>query len=156
VEHLKGASLGWAPSLPTNIRLGWKGLPRANTQAYQIILNNGHKKFYSTGPRPHHYIFLLSRNSRLVRLLLSVTHLFSKKERFSSKSDVCKQDRSVVCHSNRDVITSEISGTMTLSITTLDVMEKSQHSPEGYFTVLLCHNVQRHCVECHYAECCYA
>jgi hypothetical protein len=30
VEHLKGA----APTLPANIRLGWKGLPRKNTLAY--------------------------------------------------------------------------------------------------------------------------
>jgi hypothetical protein len=27
VEHLKGVSLGYAPALPANIRLGWKGLP---------------------------------------------------------------------------------------------------------------------------------
>jgi len=30
VEHMKGASL----DLPTYIRLGWKGLPGANTLAY--------------------------------------------------------------------------------------------------------------------------
>jgi len=29
VEHLKGASIGYGPALPTNIRLGWKGLPAA-------------------------------------------------------------------------------------------------------------------------------
>ncbi len=34
VEHLKGASLGKAPALPENIRLGWKGLPKTNTLAY--------------------------------------------------------------------------------------------------------------------------
>jgi hypothetical protein len=34
VEHLKGASLGYAPALPTNIRLGWNGLPGTNTLAY--------------------------------------------------------------------------------------------------------------------------
>jgi hypothetical protein len=33
VEHLKGASLGWALALPANIRLGWKGLPSTNTPA---------------------------------------------------------------------------------------------------------------------------
>ncbi len=31
---LKGASLGQAPALPTNITLGWKGLPGINTLAY--------------------------------------------------------------------------------------------------------------------------
>jgi hypothetical protein len=31
VEHMKGASLGLTLALPANIRLGWKGLPGANT-----------------------------------------------------------------------------------------------------------------------------
>ncbi len=31
---MKGASLGQAPALPANIRLGWKGLPETNTLAY--------------------------------------------------------------------------------------------------------------------------
>ncbi len=34
VEHLKGTSLGLAPALPTNIRLGWKGMPGTNAPAY--------------------------------------------------------------------------------------------------------------------------
>jgi hypothetical protein len=34
VEHLSGASLGEAPSLSTNIRLGWKGLAGTNARAY--------------------------------------------------------------------------------------------------------------------------
>ncbi len=35
VERLKGLSIGQDPSLLTNIRLGWKGLPGTNnTQAY--------------------------------------------------------------------------------------------------------------------------
>jgi hypothetical protein len=34
VEHLKGASLGYAPALPANIRLGWKSLPGTNALAY--------------------------------------------------------------------------------------------------------------------------
>ncbi len=34
VENLKGVSLRWAPALPANIRLGWKGFPGANTLAY--------------------------------------------------------------------------------------------------------------------------
>ncbi len=35
VEHLKGSSIGWAPALPTNIRLGWKRLQGTNTLAYR-------------------------------------------------------------------------------------------------------------------------
>jgi hypothetical protein len=34
VEHLKGVSLGWAPASPSNIRLGWRGVPGKNTLAY--------------------------------------------------------------------------------------------------------------------------
>jgi hypothetical protein len=34
LEHLKGASIGWTPALPANIRLGWKGFPRTNALAY--------------------------------------------------------------------------------------------------------------------------
>jgi hypothetical protein len=34
VEHLKGASLVWAPALPANIGLGWKDFPGTNTLAY--------------------------------------------------------------------------------------------------------------------------
>jgi hypothetical protein len=34
VELLKGASLGQAPALPANIRLGWKNLPGTNALAY--------------------------------------------------------------------------------------------------------------------------
>jgi hypothetical protein len=30
VDHLKCSPIGQAPALPTNIRLGWKGLPGAN------------------------------------------------------------------------------------------------------------------------------
>ena len=30
----KGSSLGQAPALPGNIRLGWKGLPGTNTLTY--------------------------------------------------------------------------------------------------------------------------
>jgi len=33
-EHLKVVSLGQAPALLANIRLGWKGLPGTNTLAY--------------------------------------------------------------------------------------------------------------------------
>jgi hypothetical protein len=34
VKHLKDAALRYAPALPANKRLGWKGLPRTNTLAY--------------------------------------------------------------------------------------------------------------------------
>ncbi len=34
VKQLKGALLGYAPALPAHIRLGWRGLPGTNTQAY--------------------------------------------------------------------------------------------------------------------------
>jgi hypothetical protein len=34
MEHLKGSSMGLAPALPTNIRLGWKSLQGTNTLAY--------------------------------------------------------------------------------------------------------------------------
>jgi len=32
---VKGALLGQAAALPANIRLGWKGLPGTNAQAYE-------------------------------------------------------------------------------------------------------------------------
>jgi hypothetical protein len=35
VEHLKSASLGNDPALPSNIRLDFEGLPWTNTLAYQ-------------------------------------------------------------------------------------------------------------------------
>jgi hypothetical protein len=38
-KHLKGASLELAPSLPTIIILGWKGLSGINTLAYKKIVN---------------------------------------------------------------------------------------------------------------------
>ncbi len=34
VEHLKGSSIGQVLALETDIRPGWKGLPRTNTIAY--------------------------------------------------------------------------------------------------------------------------
>ncbi len=34
VEYLKGATLGYPPALPTNMRIGWKGLPGTSTIAY--------------------------------------------------------------------------------------------------------------------------
>jgi hypothetical protein len=58
VEHLKGASLGEAPALSANIRIGWKGLPEANTLAYyknpQIMAVKG---FIAQAPC-HHWLSL--------------------------------------------------------------------------------------------------
>ncbi len=34
MEHLKGATLGWAPALPAKIKLGGKGLPQTFTLTY--------------------------------------------------------------------------------------------------------------------------
>jgi hypothetical protein len=34
MEYLKVASLGKAPALPANLRLGWKGLTGTNSLAY--------------------------------------------------------------------------------------------------------------------------
>ncbi len=34
---LSGASLGYAPTLPANIRLGWKGKPGTNALAYYVV-----------------------------------------------------------------------------------------------------------------------
>jgi hypothetical protein len=36
--------------LPTNTRLGWKGLPGTNTSLLRKSVNYGRNKFYSTGP----------------------------------------------------------------------------------------------------------
>ncbi len=64
VEHLKGASLGQAPALPTNTRLGWKGLPGTNTSLLQKSINYDHNKFYDTGPcRP----FLLQDDFKMTK-----------------------------------------------------------------------------------------
>ncbi len=38
---------------PTNIRLGWKGFPEANTSFLRKSVNYGHKKFYSASPGSH-------------------------------------------------------------------------------------------------------
>jgi len=40
---------GYAPALPANIRLGWKGLPGTNSLDYHEK-NYDHKKFYNNGP----------------------------------------------------------------------------------------------------------
>ncbi len=45
VEHTKGASMGKAPALTANIRLGWRGLPGPNTSLLQAFVNYDRKKF---------------------------------------------------------------------------------------------------------------
>ncbi len=51
VENLEVASLGSTPALSTNIKLGWKCLPRTKTLNYlQKFKNYGHKKVYNIGP----------------------------------------------------------------------------------------------------------
>jgi hypothetical protein len=41
VEHLKGASLRYDPTVPANIRLGWKGLPGTNAILFGKSTNDG-------------------------------------------------------------------------------------------------------------------
>jgi hypothetical protein len=50
VRHLTSDPLCGRLTLPTNIRLDWKGLSGTITLAYQKIVNYGRKKFYSIGP----------------------------------------------------------------------------------------------------------
>ncbi len=51
VEHLKGSSIGLAPALPTNIRLGWKVLPRTKTLGcYEHSQITKDKSFITSGP----------------------------------------------------------------------------------------------------------
>jgi hypothetical protein len=45
VEHLKGASLGWAMDLLANVRLSWKGLAGNTFSLLGKIVNNGQKRF---------------------------------------------------------------------------------------------------------------
>jgi hypothetical protein len=49
VENLKGASIREAQALPTNNRLGWKGLPELNTLAYYEHSKIMKEKFYNLG-----------------------------------------------------------------------------------------------------------
>jgi hypothetical protein len=37
-------------ALPTNNRMGWKGLPETNTPAYYKKIVYWHKEFYNIGP----------------------------------------------------------------------------------------------------------
>jgi hypothetical protein len=51
MEHLNGASLGYALALPGNIRLGWKGLSGTNTLGLlQKSVNYGRKSFIVQAP----------------------------------------------------------------------------------------------------------
>jgi hypothetical protein len=54
VEHLKGSSIGQAPVLPTNVRLGWKRLPGTSALAYyEKFVNYCRKKYCGPGPGGH-------------------------------------------------------------------------------------------------------
>jgi hypothetical protein len=50
VEHLKVVSLRWAPALPSNIRLDWKGLLVKNVLPMLKFVNYGFKEFHNIGP----------------------------------------------------------------------------------------------------------
>jgi len=53
VKHFSCVSLlDMLLALQTNIKIGWKGLPRANTLAYfeDSYVNVGHKNFVTLGP----------------------------------------------------------------------------------------------------------
>jgi hypothetical protein len=51
VEHMKDASLGYAPALSANIKLGWKGLQGTNALAYaKKLVNYDRKKVHNIGP----------------------------------------------------------------------------------------------------------
>jgi hypothetical protein len=56
VQDLKGALLGKALALPANIRLGWKGLPGTNAQAYYEIFWTV-KSFITLVPGDRYYYF---------------------------------------------------------------------------------------------------
>jgi hypothetical protein len=45
VEQIKGASLGWALALPSNIRIGWKGITETSTLFIPNIDKLLHYKF---------------------------------------------------------------------------------------------------------------
>ncbi len=68
VEHLKGDSLWSAQALPTNIRLGWKCLPRTNTSSLQTFLNYTCKKSHNIGTSGLNYkpITIINYDSSVV------------------------------------------------------------------------------------------
>jgi hypothetical protein len=63
VEHLKGVSFGYAPALPANIRLDWRGLPRTNTPTYyEIPFTTAIKSFIVQAPIETNISSYLKRN----------------------------------------------------------------------------------------------
>ncbi len=74
VKHLKGASLGQAPALPANIRLGLKSLPGTNTSSL-LIRNLLQKSFIRLPPGPN-----------VIKLFLSVIYFHNKLECLSLAS----------------------------------------------------------------------
>ncbi len=61
----ESASLGKAPALPTNIKLGKKSLAGTNTGLLRKSVNYGRNKFYSTGPLGRSHAYLLNLFSKL-------------------------------------------------------------------------------------------
>ncbi len=80
VEHLKCVSLGWAPALPTNIRLGWKSLPNKISSLLWKSVNYKRKQFYSTGPMCYYFIswFLWSKMSHCKKSQTSMCYIFAQ------------------------------------------------------------------------------
>jgi hypothetical protein len=59
VKHLSGALFyGRILALPTNIRLGWKGLPETNTLITKVRKLRTEKSFITLGPGPNAINFL--------------------------------------------------------------------------------------------------
>jgi hypothetical protein len=51
MQHLKGVLLGQTQLTPTNIRLGWKGLPKTkHSSLLRKSVNYGRKNYYNIGP----------------------------------------------------------------------------------------------------------
>ncbi len=77
VEHLIGSSIGWAPAFPTNIRLRWKGFPRANTLAYwKNSKLMAVKSFITLAPdRNAHSMADSQPNPQILEFNISVEHI---------------------------------------------------------------------------------
>jgi hypothetical protein len=66
-EHMKGAPLGKAPSLPENIRLGCKCKLGANTLAYLSFIRDEGKSFIAFGYRSLMAVMDVWRNSSVLK-----------------------------------------------------------------------------------------
>ncbi len=60
VSDLERSRVGSLPSLRTNIRLGWKGLPRTKSVAYfEHISNYSRKELYNIGPKTRIFVSVI-------------------------------------------------------------------------------------------------